>query len=256
MQGTALKFYYDNILSSTGSTISATSTATGDYSLSYIHNMLEVNRWKGSSSATQNITYDAGAGNTKDADYLILQGHNLTGIGALVLYYSTTGAFAGEQITVWSTTISADTVFKKEFTSVGAFRYWRVGILSPTTAPYVAIASLGTATELAKIQPPFDPYGEVTDAEINMSSGGYVTGVHTRSIERQLEINLSNSSTALYAKVKAWRDTNGLKNFFMAWDSTGSPSDVWLVRPDTSFRNPINVNKLRDVSISLRGRKE
>ena len=42
----------------------------------------------------------------------------------------------------------------------------------------------------------------------------------------------------------------------MAWNSTGDPTDIWLVRGDETFNNPFNVDKFRDITINLRGRKE
>lgn len=257
-QSTPLRFYYNTMLDSSGSTLIATSTSsTGTFSIENIHNFLEVNRWQASSSATQNIDYDAGVGNTKQADYLCILGHNLNSAGAsLSLRVSTSGAFAGEETTVSTSTPSADTVHLVEFTDPGAFRFWRLNSSGATTAVSMAIAVWGQKSTIAFIQPPFDPYADMTVANESISQGGFVAGLHTKHVERQININLPNSSTSVYNEVRTWHDSHGFKNFFMNWDSTANPEDTFLVRPSLTSRNPINVDKLRNISFNLRGRKE
>src|SRR3990170_1834781 len=67
------KIYYDTMLGSFGSTLTASSIAAGDYSVNYLYNWIEVNSWKAANTTVpMYITYDAGAGNTKQADYLVL----------------------------------------------------------------------------------------------------------------------------------------------------------------------------------------
>ena len=69
-QGTELKFYYNNLLSSSGSTVIATSTSTGAYAIDNIHNMLEGNGWKGTTvSSTQTIDLDLGNGHVDNGDF-------------------------------------------------------------------------------------------------------------------------------------------------------------------------------------------
>jgi hypothetical protein len=218
--------------------------------------MLEVNRWKASSSATQNIDFDAGVGNSFDADYIVIQGHNLFAAGSSVaVLHSTDGAFGGEEVTVFSTSIDTDSVFLKEFSTQGAKRWWRIQVNGAATAVSIAVMSLGTASTIAFIQPPFDPYGQVRKANTNITQGGFVAGVHTKFIERNMSITFPNASTSLYSILSNWWENSGGKNFFMAWDSTGDTTAVYLVRPDMSFQNPINVDKYRTISINLKGRK-
>ena len=257
-QNTPLRFYYDTMLGSSGSSFSATSTSsTASFSIDNVYNFLEVNRWQAASSATQFLTYDAGVGNTKSADYLCIMGHNFNTAGAsLSLQASTSGAFAGEQTIVSSSIPAADTVHLAEFTDIGARRYWQLRILTPSTPVSAAVLVWGQKSTIAFIQPPFDPYADITIANESISQGGYVAGLHTKYQERQIDISLPNSSTSVYNEVKTWHDTHGYKNFFMAWDSTSNSGDVYLVRPSKSFRNPINVDKFRNINLSLTGRKE
>jgi hypothetical protein len=139
-----------------------------------------------------------------------------------------------------------------------AKRYWRLKIAGhASTAPYMTIGVWGDKTELDYASSSYDPYEEEARANVNVSGGGYVTGVHTRYSERQLRLRFSNVDEALYAKVKSWHESHGLKNFFVAWEKTNNPSDIYLMRSGRHFKNPFNQTGFyRDVSIELRGRKE
>lgn len=258
IQTTPLRFYYQTMLGSTGSTMSGSSTSsTSDFSKDYVFNMLETNRWQASSTTSpQWLLYDAGAGNTQNCDYFAVTGHNLAASTIdfqysddAVVFTNVTPAFA----------VADNNAILKEFTSTAAHRYWRLHVSNSTgfsAAPYVTLAIWGNKTELDYVQPAFDPYAQTLSADIHITQGGYVAGIHTRYTERTLNINFNNASTALYSKVKSWWEDNGFKNFFVAWNSTAQPTDIWLMRPDTRFVNPINANHYRDISIALRGRKE
>lgn len=250
-----IKFYYDTMLSSVGSSLTASSTASGDYSAGYLYNMLETNMWKASSSANQTLSYDAGAGNTKGADYVAILGHNLKTAGAAVyIDRSSDGASWTE---AYSWTPSADTAQLKEFTNPGAFRYWRLRITGASVAIYMTLCLWGLKTELDYCSAEFDPYGQEVKASRNLSQGGYVTGIHAMYIERQVALNFEDADATLYGAVKTWWETSGLKNFFMAWELANNPSDVYLMRPDTKFNNPMtNGGLYRNITVTLTGRKE
>ncbi|MBI5344760.1 MAG: hypothetical protein HZB83_05410, partial [Deltaproteobacteria bacterium] len=47
-----IKFFHDTMLGSAGSTLTATSTASGDYSAAYLYNMREVNSGKAANTTT------------------------------------------------------------------------------------------------------------------------------------------------------------------------------------------------------------
>lgn len=255
-----IKFFWETMLGSTGSTLTATSTASG-YTLTDIYNMLETNMWKsGVTTNPQYITYDAGVGNTKTADYLAIIGHNLKTIGAtIVLQYSATGAWAGEEVDTFTPFApAADTVILKEFSAPAGKRYWRLKISGTLSAPpYMTICIWGNKTELDYASSSFDPHAEEVKATINRSYGGYVTGVHTQYTERSMDLRFEDADSALYDKVKAWWDGSGLKHFFVAWESANRPNDIYLMMPDTKFTNPLKTGgAYRDISIKLTGRKE
>ena len=258
MQESKLKFFWDNMLGSDGSSFSMeTTNSTGDFSVDYVSNWLEVNSWKERStgiSTTRTFTFDAGVGNTYAADYLAIYGHNLN--GSTISLDASSDNFAASTNSAVSFTAGTTAAILSEFTSPGSFQYWRMKVSRSTaTETNISILSWGTKTELDYVQPPFDPYGQETKANTNLSQGGYVTGIHTRYIERQLSIQLLNQSTIIYNSIKTWYETHGIKNFLVGWDTTGSSADIWLVRPDMSFNNPINADFFRDITINLTGRK-
>jgi len=258
------KLFYSTMLGSTGSTLAATSTENlNDYDVDYIYNMLETNMWQAEETAIadpQYITYDAGVGNTEDADYLVIFGHNLNTAGVTVtLQHSTTGAWGGEEVDAFTGEApSADTVYLKEFTSPGAKRYWRVKLAGHgSTAPYMKLCIWGLTTELDWASSTFDPYSQTAMANVTKSYGGAITGTHTKYYERSLSLRMADSDDTLYQKVKTWWDTSGLKNVFVAWDTTNNSGDVWLMRPSTKFHNPFNQTGVyRDISINFTGRRE
>lgn len=251
-----VKFFYETMLGSNGSTLTASSTAPGD-SVDNIYNMLEVNKWKQADAVSPcYITYDAGAGNTKTADYLVILGHNLKDAGATItLQYSSDNA-------VWNdcfvgVAVSVNTILLKEFSSPGAYRYWRLKISGHTIAPFMAICIWGNKTELDQASPSFAPDAQETNAVVSRSNRGYVTGIFERFTDRIMNLRFEDADSALYAKVKTWHETNGLKQFFIAWENANNPGDVFLMYPDPRFNNPFKYGGLwRDITISLKGRKE
>lgn len=250
-----IRFYYDTMLGSVGSTFTATSTAAGDYLAAYLYNMLEVNMWKASSTDDQTLSYDAGAGNSKAADYIAILGHNLKTAGVNVYVERSSDNINWTEAFSW--TPSADTVQLKEFSNPGSFRYWRLKMTGASTAVYMTLCIWGLKTELKFASASFDPHEENAKANMNLSQGGYVTGVHKMYSERRLSLKFENANATIYTAVKAWWDANGLKNFFVAWEIANNPNDVYLMRPDVKFSNPlINSGLRRNITINLIGRKE
>ncbi|HLC19117.1 MAG TPA: hypothetical protein VJM57_08920 [Thermodesulfobacteriota bacterium] len=255
-----VKFFYDTMLGTPGSTLAATSTtSSGDYSVDYLYNMLEVNMWMAADTTDPlYITFDAGTGNTADADYIVIWGHNLATAGATVsLQYSDDNfsldineVFAPEAVTT-------DAVYVKEFTSPGPRRYWRVEITGHTAPPQMTICLWGNKTELDYATASFDPYAQEVKANVNISQGGYLAGIHTMYTERQMTLTFNNADSVLYDRIRSWWETSGVKNFFVAWDHANSPGDVFLMRPDQRFKNPFKSGGIyRDITINLQGRKE
>ena len=253
-----LKFFYETMLGSPGSTLTATSTASG-YDVKNIYNMLEVDMWLAADATSPcYITYDAGTGNTGSADYLAILGHNLGTIGAtVVLQYSNDGFTADINDAFAPEAVTADTVYLREFTNPGPKRYWRLKISGAAAPPNLTVCIWGGKTELDYATASFDPHGQEVKASVNLSQGGYLTGVHKKYTERQMTLTFHDADSDLYGKVKTWWETSGLKNFFVAWERANSPGDAFLMRPDVKFSNPLKQGGLyRDITINLAGRKE
>lgn len=128
---------------------------------------------------------------------------------------------------------------------------------SLSAAPEMAICIWGNKTELGRARVDFDPHGQTHKANINIGPTGYVLGIHNKHVQRDMTLAFPNADSALYDKVAAWRDGSGLKNFFVAWERSNHPEDVFLMRPDPKFFNPFrHGGTRRAVSIKLLGRAE
>ncbi len=251
-----IKFFWDNIFGIVGGTLTASSTATG-YDKANIHNGLEVNSWKATSAADQWLRIDTYSASTT-ANALVVHGHNLGTVSAdLSVWYSTTGAWAGEQVAAkTATAITSDNTILFEFAEQTA-RYWGIFMSgSMTAAPEIQNAVLCNKTELDYASTSFDPHGQTAVSEVNITQGGYVSGIFTSHIEREMSLAFQAADAALYAKVKDWWERNGMKQFFVAYETANSPNDVFLMRPDGKFNNPLtNGGAYRDITINLKGRK-
>ena len=263
-----IKLFWDTMLGSTGSTLTADSTATGSFDVDYIFNMLETNMWKSANTTDpQYITYDAGVGNTRSADFLAIIGHNLNTISATVTLQYSTDNFAGDINDIFTAEMpSADTVYLKEFTTQDK-RYWRLKISgTPSAAPFLTICIWGDKTELDYAELNTDPHAQKARANVNLTQGGYMAGAHTKSILRTLALRFTGVSVPngweadtsnIYTKIFTWWNTSGLKNIFIAWETANRPDDVYLMRPSKIFNNPlVRGGVYRDVTLSFEGRKE
>lgn len=257
-----VRFYWQTMLGSSGSTLTATSTASG-YSVNNLYNMLEIYTWKAANTNSPvNINLDLGAGNTATADYFIVFGHNLFTAGAKGSLWCSSDNFGSDIVQAGSyVTPSANKTILHEFTAPTARRYWRFVIESTgggamASAPYAAIIIWGNKTELKRALL-FDPHEEEIKANVVKGPTGYVLGVHDQYRERRMDLRFTNVDDATYQKLKAWWDGSGLKNFFVAWDRGNYSDDVFLMMPDPRFRNPfIHGGTRREVNVSLTGRRE
>lgn len=252
-----VRFFYDTMLGAAGSTLTATSAAPGCEAAN-IHNMIETNMWRASSLADPHyITFDAGAGGVASADYLVVYGHNLAACGAtVVLQYSADNFAADINDAFVPEAPAADRLYLKEFPQTSQYRYWRLRIAGHTAVPYMTICIWGNSAELDYASASFDPHSQDAKANVNLSYGGYVTGIHTQYVERSMALRFEDADEALYARVKGWWETSGLKHLFVAWETANNPDDVFLMRPDTRFDNPLkNGGAYRDITINLKGRK-
>jgi len=245
-----IKFYYDHSLSS----LAATSTASG-YDVDYLINRLEINKWKGTSTATQYITFDAGAGNTYKSDYVAISGHNLFTADSLVtVQYSDDNFSADINDAYTEETPTNDNEYVKEFTAFDE-TYSRIKISSNSVAPEMAIAYWGELTELDWATGGLAPNNLTDKAQVNVSENGFVAGIHNKYKERSFVINFNDAESDLYDKIKAWYEDIGMQNFFMAWEYDQHSEDIYLMRSDGKFKAALSNGGLyRNISINLLGR--
>lgn len=251
-----IKFYWRSVLGLDGSSLEASSTFDGT-SVANISNMLETNLWQAAEAqGTHHITFDSGESMAHEADYIGVSGHNFASSGVLfTLQYSTDGITYSDAFTPF--TPLSDKAFIKEFESPGFFRYWRLALSGSTVPPFIYIGALGKRTELDYASASFDPNEQEVKSTVNLSNGGYLAGAHARYVERTVTIRFDDADEALYAKVRDWWEEGGARNFFVAWESSSHPDDVFLMRPGQRFSNPLKAGGgARDIVISLTGRKE
>lgn len=258
-QWAKIKFFYDSIPGSSGSLITATSATSTD-PIENIYNTLETNRWMASDTTDPHyVKVDLNTGNPlKSADYAAIIGHNLNSAGASVSLECSADDFAADiTVALAPFSPSSDKAVLKEFTQTPGKRYWRLKITGMTVPVYMAVCAWGLKTELDYASASFDPHGEERRANVNLSYGGYVAGVHAQWSERQMTLRFEDADEALYAKVRDWWERSGGKNFFVSWDSTMHPDDVFFMRPDLKLNSPLkNGGLYRDITLNLRGRKE
>lgn len=251
-----IKFFWKSMPGKEGSGLWASSTRAG-FDVSSIYNMMETNMWTADTAAGPHyITCDAGEGKETKADYLAVSGHNLGSLGALVsLQYSADGQGYTDALAPF--TPSTDSSFVKEFANPGAYRFWRIKIDNTPSAPYLTVCIWGESTELDYATASFDPHEQETKSSVNVSQGGYLAGAHAHYTERSLSFRIEDAGEALYEKIREWREGNGLKNFFVMWEPAGHPEEVFLMRPEPRFSNPLKAGgSRRDIFINLKGRKE
>lgn len=246
MAWSKVKFFYIHGLSG----LTATSEAAG-FLVANVLDMLEGTLWKATSSSDQYISFDAGVGSTYTADYIAIASHNLK---TVTLQYSSNGSAWSNAVTF---AVTENKVVVKEFPSQTA-RYWRAWLSDLTGIPYIGICIWGQAVELGYVWgTSFDPNAQENKANVNISQTGYLLGIHNNYTERQIQINIKNATPAVYDKVAAWWEASGLNNFFVAWNISGDPNAVYLMRPDSKFSNPYQAGGTRrHITINLKGRKE
>ncbi len=252
-----VKLYYKTISSATAS------TSTADHGVENCFDGLEGTYWEATTAGgASTITYDAGSGETFTADYLGLAGTNFDSSTAdyeIEVRHSSDDFAADDNLDL--TVENADflgVALVQEFTSATA-RYWKIVITptSSTAAPKISILNLGELVELDYCQTSYDPSREKTTANVNRSEQGYVTGIHHRWTERQIDMGWRDVDSTLFAKFEAFRDDHGMSTLFLGWEVDQHPLEIYVVNRQPNFNAPLtNGGQTRAVSLSFRGRKE
>jgi hypothetical protein len=245
-------FYYAHSLSG----LTATSEASG-YPVSNIIDRVDGTVWKATSTATQYITFDAGAGNTISPDYLLIHNHNLKTVGAAIVLQYSSDNFAADIVDAFAAFVpSSDKTILKTFAAVSG-RYWRLKISGAAVVPFIGLCWWGTATTL-DFADDITPFDEEIKANVNIGESGFVQGIHNKFTERQLDISFEGVDYTLWAKIQTWRDTVGLGLFGVAWEPGDHATDIWIVRRkdgkwDSALRNG---GSYMNMKLKLIGRKE
>jgi len=242
--------HYKNIF--TAAQITADQEAAG-YPDDRLVDLRPYMRWKGTSSANQNITFNIGF--SKSADAIGICGHNLGTAGATVLVQYWTGA-------AWSSAsgpvlATNDKPILMLFTTQAGTQ-WRVALTGMTATPEIGVIMLGDLLTMEKpIHGTWDPDSQTTQAEGHLSK----TGELLQATVRFHEYNLS----AEFARLsKAWADTNlipfwenhgrQLKPFFFSRDPTSFPEDLRFVRVTDAPQLTLPYDPIRRTwQLSMRG---
>jgi len=144
----------------------------------------------------------------------------------------------------------------KEFASISG-RYSRLKLSGLKAIPQISLAHWGLRTEMDYADVSYDPDAQEFKGNLNVSETGYLTGVHTKYYERQIDIGFDDADDTLYQLIKTWWLAMGMGCFFVAWEKTNHSADIWIVRPAPKrFKNPLTKGgAYRDINISLLGRR-
>jgi len=212
---------YENLLEN-ASSITVTSEAAG-FERELAYNWRTFDGWRASASGTVHYTVDLGS--AQNVSYWAVSKHTLgTNGGSIVLQYSTTGAFAGEEVDFGATVSPSDdtTIMQYVTTPINA-RYWRWEIVS-TPVSFFGVMSLGLAMEFVRaVRTGFQlPLSARKNKIINSrSEGGAFLG---RSLVRQgFESSFTIELQTLAYGRTTWNDFIDhaeLKPFFFAWNTS------------------------------------
>ncbi|MCK5603554.1 hypothetical protein KAR91_16840 [Candidatus Pacearchaeota archaeon] len=241
-------FLYDSV----GPFIATSEEA--DFEAVNLSDGLDSTHWTATSTATQELIYDAGFGNTITFDYMALgAGHNLSGATVTVKKSSDASSYSD---VVTGFVVSDNKSLAKFFTEV-TDRAVKIVISGASIASYVTALHVGSKVELAKAGL-YDPYRRKRDSKINYTESGRVAGAVINFTERKLKLKFKTADSTLYDKIDAWWETQGLKVFFMLWEPIGHSTDVYpVISDDKTFNAPFTVSGVfRNATVSLRGLQE
>jgi hypothetical protein len=237
-------FLYDNIGAYT-----PTSEESGFEAVN-LTDGLESTHWTATSTATQELIYDAGVGNTVTCDFMAIGGHNLAGATVKLEESADAAAYT----TVVAGFVVSDNNSLAKFFTAETNRAFKVTITGASLAPYITTLYIGEKTELKKANL-YDPNRKKRDQQITLSEAGRVAGALINYVERLISLTLDNCDNTVYDKVYTWFNVHGLKIFFVLWEPIEHPSDVWPVTSkDTGLNAPFIVpGQIRNISLELRG---
>lgn len=208
-------------------------------------------RWKATSNANQNITFNIGS--SVSADAIGIAGHNLGTITAnILLQYWTGSAWA---TAMGTTGITSNKPFLGLFSTQTATQF-RLVMSSLDAVPEIGVILLGDRLTMEKpIAAGWDPTAERTELTAHDSSTGNFLQSEVRYREANLQAQIKRITDSWYRAnfLPAW-DAHLHKGdpFFFSWDHTAFPGDTVFARvTDPSINAPYDPVR-RNLTLALR----
>lgn len=217
-------------------------------------NLQTFKRWKATSSANQNITFNIGS--SVSADAIGIAAHNLGTITADILVQYWTGS-------AWATpggtavvSITSDKPYLGLFTSQAATQF-RLVLTNMSAVPEIGVILLGDRLTMEKpIAAGWDPTAERTEITAQESKTGVLLQNEVRFREQNLQATIKRLTDTWYRAnfLPAWNShLHKGDPFFFSWDHSLFPGDTMFVRvADPSVNAPYDPVR-RNLSLQLRG---
>lgn len=234
----------------------ASSTADGYNTLNLL-DWRPFTYWKAGASGTVTITIDCGAANP--ADTLGLCNHNIASAGGTVSVECSSDQFSTDvTVALAPFAPASDGVIYRHF-DAQTKRWWRLKITGLTTAPYIAIAAIGSRiTFPVDADGEFAPVSESPQLESAVSNGGHLLGVVRKATKISASISMEYMPESFFTDtfMPAWRShlAYGVP-FFYAPYFDGAPQDVYLMRArrDFSLDGGLDTLARRRMTLELEG---
>jgi len=244
------KILHDNRLDD--GTPSASSTASGDYSVLNLRDFRPYTWWK-PTALPATVTVDCGS--AREASYWAVYGHDLFARACTIELRASTDNFAASNVLVDSLTPASDDPFVRYFTSA-SYRYWRLNITGGASMPSLAIAAIGAELDIpAYLSSGFDPLGRMIKGQYNRSESGHPLGRTVKFEEwaESLRFELVTWAWVRASWLPAWRAHVRDEPFIFSWDPSGHPAEVVLVAVKDQFKTPHKPGSYTDLSFDVLG---
>jgi len=230
----------------------ASSTASGDYNVSYLTDYRRFTYWRPNAMPAD---VRVNSGQARAADYGVLFGHDLGSQGATVQLQGSTDNFATSIVTIASATPANDDPILFRFNST-SYQYWRYYFTGASVVT-IALALIGVALAFPRrLRVGYDPLGRRVHNTINRSNAGHALGstVKWEELKQRLSFRNLNSETWLRTTwLPAWRAHLRDTAVLFAWDPVNHPTEMRLVNIERGFQSPHQVGQFSDFQIEISG---
>lgn len=233
----------------------ATSTATG-FDVANLIDMKEGTKWKATGTSDQFITATP-PGGTQKTNYFMIVGHNLNTVQATVDFQYSSDNFSGDiNSSITPFIPDDDKIIVREITEIEQIDQ-RVKFSGMSGAPFAAIIIWGEKAVLDYATVNFDPNSQIDHSTVSVTSTGYVSDINNRWTERRVKVIMHDVDDDCYQILDQWWENSFRNNFGFGWEVSEHSSEIYLMRPLSTFRNPLtNQGLSRTITLDLVGRKE